>query len=246
MEPLERIREFWDADAACYDRSASHHPSTPLERAAWAGVLARLLPAPPARILDVGAGTGFLSLTAARLGHRVTALDLSAEMLERLRVKAAAAGLDIEAVEGRADQPPGDGFDAVIERHLVWTLPAPEATLRRWRRATSGGWLVLFESAWGSAAQPSEVLKAWGRQALRRLRKVAPAHHAHYPDDVLTALPFGSGIGPGELVELVESSGWPGTRIERLHNVEWAMTRSLPPSDRFLGATAPCCAVVAG
>ncbi|MDQ3886342.1 MAG: methyltransferase domain-containing protein, partial [Actinomycetota bacterium] len=93
MEPLESIRQFWDADAASYDRSASHHPSTALERAAWAGTLARLMPAPPARILDVGAGTGFLSLIAARLGHRVTAVDLSAEMLNRLQVKAAAEGL---------------------------------------------------------------------------------------------------------------------------------------------------------
>lgn len=244
MEPLESIRQFWDADATSYDHSASHHPSTALERAAWAGALARLVPAPPARILDVGAGTGFLSLIAARLGHRVTAVDLSAEMLNRLRAKAAAEGLDVEAVEGRADQPSGDGFDVVIERHLIWTLPDPRSTLQRWRQVAPR--LVLFESAWGSAAHPIDALKARGREVLRRLRNVPPAHHAHYPTEVLTVLPFGSGIGPGELVELVESCGWPGTRIERLRDVEWAMTKSLPPPDRLFGATAPCYAVVAG
>ena len=246
MQPLPEIRQFWDVDAATYDRSASHHPSTALARAAWARALERLLPPPPSRVLDVGAGTGFLTLLAAGLGHRVTALDLSAQMLDRLRAKAAAAGLDVETVEAPADQPPDGGFDAVVERHLVWTLPDPAATLARWREAAPTGRLVLFESAWGRAAHPGEAFKARGREMVRRLRGVPSAHHGHYPGAVLAALPYGSGITPGELIELAESGGWPSTRIERLRDVEWAMTRGLPLPDRLLGATAPHYAVVAG
>ncbi|MGH3938021.1 MAG: class I SAM-dependent methyltransferase [Pseudonocardiaceae bacterium] len=246
MNTLREIQQFWDADAATYDHSASHHPSTALARAAWARTLERLLPPPPARVLDVGAGTGFLTLLAARLGHRVTALDLSTQMLDRLQAKAAAEGLDVETVEANADQPPPGGFDAIIERHLVWTLPDPGATLARWREAVPTGRLVLFESAWGSAAHPSEALKARARGILRRLRGAPAAHHGDYPSGVLAVLPYGSGISPGELVELVESSGWPSTRIERLRDVEWAMTRTLPYPERLLGATAPYYAVVAG
>ena len=100
---VQEIREFWDADAATYDGSTSHHPQTALELAAWSAALERLLPPAPARVLDVGAGTGFLSLLAAALGHRVTALDLSAQMLERLREKAAAQGLDVHTLEGAAE-----------------------------------------------------------------------------------------------------------------------------------------------
>ena len=48
-------------------------------------MLTRHLPPPPARVLDVGAGTGALSLPLARLGYQVTALDISPGMLERLR-----------------------------------------------------------------------------------------------------------------------------------------------------------------
>ena len=81
---------------------------------------------------------------------------------------------------------------------------------------------------------------------MRRLRGVPSAHHGHYPGAVLAVLPYGSGITPGELVELAESGGWPSTRIERLRDVEWAMTRGLPLPDRLLGATAPHYAVVAG
>jgi SAM-dependent methyltransferase len=246
MDTLTEIQQFWDVDAATYDRSASHHPSTALARAAWARALERLLPPPPSRVLDVGAGTGFLTLLAARLGHRVTALDLSARMLDRLQAKAAAEGLNVETIETPADQPLDGSYDAIVERHVVWTLPDPCSTLVRWRQAAPTGRLVLFESAWGSAAHPSETLKARARELLRRLRGAPAAHHGHYPSAVLKVLPYGSGISPAELVALVESSGWSPTRIERLRDVEWAMTRPLPHPERLLGATPPYYAVVGG
>ena len=80
-----RVRAWWDADAATYDHSPDHGPGSPAQQAAWNAALHRFLPGPGSRVLDVGAGTGFLSLAAARLGHPVTALDLSEEMLARLR-----------------------------------------------------------------------------------------------------------------------------------------------------------------
>jgi SAM-dependent methyltransferase len=47
-------------------------------------------------VLDVGAGTGRVTLELARLGHTVTALDLDDELLGQLAV--AAAGLDVSTV----------------------------------------------------------------------------------------------------------------------------------------------------
>lgn len=207
--PLADIEAFWDADAATYDNAGSHAPS-PFASAAWARTLERLLPPSPSRVLDIGAGTGFLTLLTAGLGHRVTALDLSAGMLERLRAKAGSEGVDIETVQAPAHEPPDGDFDAVIERHVVWTLPDPEATLARWRKAAPTGRLILFESAWGAGAQPSEAFKAKARQTLRRLRRTPSAHHGAYPSAAHAALPYGSGIAPGELVELAKASGWPG------------------------------------
>ena len=116
-----RLQEWWDADAEVYDRTASHSASDPVEAAAWRAALLRYLPPPPARVLDVGAGTGTMSLLAAQLGFEVTALDLSPQMLERAREKAEAQGALVRTVVAPAHDPPPGPFDAVMERHLqLW------------------------------------------------------------------------------------------------------------------------------
>jgi ubiquinone/menaquinone biosynthesis C-methylase UbiE len=67
-------------------------------------------------VLDVACGTGNAAIPAARAGAHVTALDLVPKLLESGREKAAAEGLEIEWVEGDAEQLPfADGsFDRVF------------------------------------------------------------------------------------------------------------------------------------
>ncbi|HLX89445.1 MAG TPA: class I SAM-dependent methyltransferase, partial [Acidimicrobiales bacterium] len=168
-QTLDDIRRFWDDDAATYDDSPGHRPRDAAVTAAWAATVADLLPPAPARVLDCGAGTGFLSLIAARAGHRVTALDLSPRMLEQLARSAAAEGLVVTTQVGAADTPPPGTFDAVIERHLLWTLPDPGAALRAWHEAAPGGRLVVVESVWG-LVDPLERVRARARAALRWIR----------------------------------------------------------------------------
>src|ERR1700733_12345752 len=45
----DEIREFWDEDAATYDRSAAHYPQRPQEQAAWAAPRGHRVPVPAAR-----------------------------------------------------------------------------------------------------------------------------------------------------------------------------------------------------
>jgi SAM-dependent methyltransferase len=244
VELTDKVRAYWDADAATYDRSADHGAASPALRAAWNAALDRLLPGAGCRVLDAGAGTGFLSLLAARLGHRVTALDLSAGMLERLRGSAARDGLQIEVVEGGAETPPAGPFDAVIERHLLWTLPDPGAALAAWRAVAPAGRLVLFEGLWGEA-DPVESLRGQAREGLRKLRGEPDHHHDRYDPAIWEALPLAGGTHPDRVVELVEAAGWGPARLERLRDIEWVQLLRMPPSARLLGV-APRFAVVAG
>ncbi len=249
MALMDDIRQYWDADAPTYDLSPRHRPQDPVVQAAWTAALERLLPPAPATVLDCGAGTGFLSLMAARLGHRVTALDLSPGMLERLEAAATAEGLTVELVVGPADQPPA-GFDAVMERHLLWTLPEPGAALAAWRAAAPDGRLVLLESLWGSV-DPAERLRSVVRSAVRRGRRPLgggeeqPEHHAPYSSAMQEALPLGTGTTPARLIELAVAAGWTTPRLERLADVEWAERQGLPVAERLIGVT-PRFAITAG
>ncbi len=251
MAILDEIKRFWDDDAATYDDAPGHHPTSPAEQAAWTAALAALLPIPPARILDCGAGTGFLSLIAARLGHRVTALDLSLGMLAKLRAAAVAEDLDIAVVMAPADEPPPGpetpggvaGFDVVIERHLLWTLPDPVAALAAWRAVAPAGRLIAVESRWGGA-DPLEMVRARAWKAVKRWRGTPPDHHGAYSDAVRGALPLGTGTHPRDIVRLVAEAGWSAPRLVRLRDVEWASTLEQRLPERLLGVT-PRFAVVA-
>lgn len=232
---VERIGAFWNAAAATYEQAPAHHPQTALEWAAWRGVLARLLPPAPARVLDIGAGTGILSLAAAHLGHTVTALDLVPAMLQLLRTTAVADGVDVVTVTGRAEAPPSGPWDAVVSRHLLWTLPDPVNTLRSWRAAAPQGTLLLLESLWGNAADPVERGRVRVGGWLRQLRGSRHGHGGHYDAAMRATLPLADGATPEILIDVVTTAGWRWPRVERLVDIEWAMSRQLPMPDRLLG-----------
>ena len=234
----DHLREFWDRDAATYDRAASHSVSDPLEEAAWRAALRDALPDTGARVLDVGAGTGSLSLLAAELGYRVTALDLSPGMLAKARTKAADRGLEVEFVEGPATAPPPGPFDAVIERHLLWTTPDPVAAMSAWREVVvPAGRLVLFEGVWGSTA-PLDRVKGAVADLLRTAMGTPPDHHAPYPAEVLAQLPLGVMPSPDPLLRAVRDAGWRGLRVKRLRDVEWAGRLREPWPLGWLGSMA--------
>jgi SAM-dependent methyltransferase len=218
----DRIRDWWDADAEHYDRSPGHSLSDAVEAAAWRAVLRDALPEAPARVLDAGAGTGALSLLAAELGHRVTSLDLSTAMLGKAEAKARARRLELEIAVGSVNEPPEGPFEAVMERHVIWTVADPVGALRAWREVVAdGGRLVVFEGIW-APTDPVGRAKAFAGERLRKMRGEADHHHASYPSGVLAQLPLSGMTSPLPLVDAIQEAGWRAVRIKRLRDVEWA------------------------
>ena len=144
----------WEDEATAYDEAADHGLADPSVREAWRLLLATALPSPPARVADLGCGTGTLTLLLAEQGYRVDGLDFSPAMVARARTKlAGAAGVTL--TEGDAFEPslPPAAYDVVLCRHVLWAMPDPALALTRWVRLLApGGRLVLVEGSWSTGA----------------------------------------------------------------------------------------------
>jgi SAM-dependent methyltransferase len=104
---------------------------------------------PGQHVLDVACGTGVVSVTAARIGARVTALDLTPELLERARENAHIAGVEVDWHEGDAEQLPfGDAtFDVVLSEFGHIFAPRPEVAIGEMLRVLKPGGTIAF-STW--------------------------------------------------------------------------------------------------
>src|ERR1051325_9609955 len=93
---LQESQQYWDGLAATFDNEPDHGLHDPLIRETWTEVFRTWLPSTQATILDIGCGTGSLSIVLAELGHTVTGIDLSPAMISLAQTKAATHGLQIE------------------------------------------------------------------------------------------------------------------------------------------------------
>lgn len=101
------------------------------------------------RFLDVAAGTGSMSLPAARRGAEVLATDISPAMMESLSARARAEGLDrletrvMDALDLDLDD---DSFDVAVSQHGVSILADAPRALAELTRVTKRGGRVLVVS----------------------------------------------------------------------------------------------------
>lgn len=144
-------RELWDREAATFDDEPDHGLGDPVTRQAWRALLLGVLPPAPARVADLGCGTGTLSRLLVDDGYEVAGLDISPEMVARARAKVPEASF----VVGDAADPQLDrgGFDVVLSRHVLWAMPDAAAAFDRWVTLLGpGGRAVLVEGSWETGA----------------------------------------------------------------------------------------------
>ena len=182
----QQVAAHWGRRAAHFDEDFGHSIRTSEERAAWDRVFALALGGRD-RIdaLDIGCGTGFLSLELASRGHRVTGIDFAPAMLTLARGKAAEAAADIRFEEADAEALPFAplAFDLVITRHVLWTLPHPEAAIDEWIRVLRpGGRLAVID---GQSLVNARRRAGGERATQRRIRA----------DRRPTAVPHGQAAG---------------------------------------------------
>jgi ubiquinone/menaquinone biosynthesis C-methylase UbiE len=160
-EVKQQVAAHWNRRAAGFDSDFGHSIRTEAERAAWDRIVGLAVGGrAPLDALDVGCGTGFLSLELAGRGHRVTGVDFAPQMLAEARRKAASeqsVAVRFEEGDAEALQFSDVSFDLVITRHVLWTLPHPEAAIDEWMRVLRpGGRLAVIDSQFDpSVLEPS-------------------------------------------------------------------------------------------
>ena len=211
------IRHHWDRRAPTFDDEAGHGLVSDEQRGAWLDLLCRFSGRFPQEVLDVGCGTGFLALRFAELGHIVTGVDFSPQMIERACQKAERAGLNLDFRVGDASSLDcGDEvYDIVAARHVVWNLPDPERGVAEWLRVLRpGGQLILIEGRWAD----NEIAAMEGRHTARFAERFkdlvvkVSLHSGFVPTRILrrryrrveSELPFSGGPSADRLVELLE------------------------------------------
>lgn len=114
-------------------------------------------------VLDVACGTGNAAIPAAQAGGVVTGLDLVPELLEGGRKKAAAAGVEIEWVEGNAEELPfaADSFDRVFSTIGHMFAPRHQQTADEMARVCRTGGTIATCS-WTPEGAVGDLFRAIG------------------------------------------------------------------------------------
>jgi ubiquinone/menaquinone biosynthesis C-methylase UbiE len=250
----EVIRHHWDRRARTFDDEAGHGLVSDAQRRAWLDLLSRLAGPAPQRILDVGCGTGFLAFVLAELGHTVTGVDLSPQMIDQARRKAAREGHDVEfRVEDAVDLGFGDEtYDLVVARHVIWNLPDPGRGVTEWLRVLRPeGRLALVEGKWAdNAALERSLARPASRVFARAIDLAAaivvrggghPTKLLNYKYRVLQAqLPFSGGPSADRLAAFLAANSVADVTVEPLMDPTlWGEEPAFP---RYLatGIRPPC------
>lgn len=231
----EDIRAYWTARAASFDRSPGHGIQTDAERHAWMALLGGLLGgARGGRVLELASGTGEVTRLLLELGCDVTGLDLSDAMLDRARAKLAGRPrLRLHLGDAEYTREPSGTYDAVVCRHLVWTLVDPRAALADWHRVLRpGGRLVIVDGDWVRVSRLGRLRASLAR-LLDRL-----AGRAEIPVDwaahaaIMQGVHFRDGLTAKDLAPLLAEAGFTGIRATGLDRVRHAQRRGATLAER--------------
>lgn len=186
----------------------------------------------PARVLDVGCGTGAVTLALARRlgpGGCCTGIDISQPMIAAARARAAREGLAAAAfveADAQVHAFAPAAFDAIVSRLGVMFFGDPVAAFANLRRAAKAGAALRFV-AWRGAAENPFMTAAE--------RAAAP---------LLPGLPPRRPGAPGQfafaernrVAAILEDSGWTGIDVQP---VEFACAMPEPDLVPYLSRLGP-------
>jgi ubiquinone/menaquinone biosynthesis C-methylase UbiE len=218
-ETKNRIRDYWDERSYTFDNSPGHVIRSESEEEAWKVLLKEKL-GEVEKILDAGAGTGFLSILLAKMGYNVVGVDISEKMLERAKEKAEENAVKVDFRIGDAQSLPfkDEFFDAIVNRAVLWTLPDPENAIREWKRLLKPeGKLCLFLHEPHARGVSQTLRRQIGNLLILLVERRNPWNSLDGKKGI--HLPFKGGVEPAVIVNLLEKVGFESVSAEPMEEI---------------------------
>ena len=232
----EAIRRNWDGNSSDYDELCGHGIKTQEEREAWKRIFKELLPGDFSDVLDVGCGTGEMSLVLAEMGYDVCGRDLSGKMIERARMKARKMKIKVDFDQGDAEalNIRDRTFDFVFNRHLLWTLPHPEKALREWNRVLrDGGMVAVIDAKWRDNSLDNRIRRMLSDLAIIMIDHKNP-RKGWYDEQIESSLPHPTGLSPEEVRGYLKNANFKETNYLSLEDIREKQKIGMPFRHKIL------------
>ena len=170
-------------------------------------------------VLDLGTGTALIPIELCERFEdcRVMAVDMAAHMLDLAKYNLEMASLteriELSQVDAKGLDYDDDAFDAVISNSIVHHIPDPIDCLREMQRILKpGGFLFVRDLLRPeSPEQVEEIVQAYAGNDNEEQRQLfRQSLHA--------------ALSPAEMVELMQSLGWPASTVEQTSDRHWTVT----------------------
>jgi ubiquinone/menaquinone biosynthesis C-methylase UbiE len=230
----EEIRAYWSKRSGTFDLSWGHGIRTEGELSCWASIFAdHGKIGPKSRVLELASGTGEVTRVLLRLGCDIDAIDLCEPMIARAKSKHAGARVRFHLGDAENTMMPSAAYDAVVSRHLVWTLTDPAAALADWFRVLRpGGRIVIVDGDWVTSTRKSRFFRTLAA-FLDRMKKEAPLWDAAAHERIMAQLYFRDGLRADKLVRMIEAAGFTAPRVAPLDPIRRHQWRSATWTERL-------------
>lgn len=220
MEKFKTIAKYWDDSSETFDE---HHATEDVSK--WREQIKSIMQKSEGIMLDVGTGTGFVSIMSAECGFNSVGVDISAKMMEQGQKNAENRGCIVNFVKVCDNSLPflDNSFDGVTNCRLLWTLLDPQESLKEWLRVLKPcGKLLNFtrtRETRPTAEQIEELEKMRDEMAKNATEEEKAKGHCHgskiYENQVDNHLPL-KYASDSEIVEELKKAGYINAKVIKM------------------------------
>ena len=166
----KKEKTVWDGQAAGYDSRTlkifRHAYDLSIQKV-------RSILTPEKTVLEIGCGTGIVTLGIAPYAGRIAAVDISPQMIaeaERKAERASAANVEFRVSDGYSTPYDDGSFDVVLLFNVLHVVNEPAALLREARRVLKpSGWLACAVDCYAEPVPFPVRLMLGVQQILKRI-----------------------------------------------------------------------------